>query len=750
VSLTPRGVARRMRVRAGLAVVLALAASLPAAMSVAQPVPCEEWAIVAMDPKNNGRLHVCSSILREVPALRAQVDRLNAAVAKTADAQRDLAKFTAALNEMSRQLKSQDVNRLAASLADRIDQSGREGDARLMREIERLRLGMLDIQEKVDGARADQRVAADARAALTGPAGDAIARLDLDTARNILDGIVRIEQKVGALTESVQQGNFVAVLAEATRVKARGDLGQVSALGALVKNGKTFESYDFSGMGLARLQANKLSAAEADLSLTHIGDAQLIEANLEKAKLIATDLVNSDLTKANLRYARAAFATATGAVLRQANLSLSSWFGADLRRAALQAANLSGASLEHADLRDADLRDADLTGAFLGNADLRNAKLQGAVFKNTDVSSALLVTADLSAAQRAGLCATALERVQSWRVIERIPSSRFDGGYEHQPIVNKQLWIGFGDRPYPRCAPRAAKDLTDWNRPVWGATPERWSDGFGVGMEHALLNVKGRRDELVARVQAGFEEADGRKKVIPSLPQFVELASRMNAKLEERLRGLLAHPSPQGPLYFDADTGLLLVLRLRPELVASLDVDWREVSKGGFSEALGRKGPQEPAPWPRLFPEEILSSDLGDATTEAFERWTKARSRALTSTLVEVALADGLRAPNPSWEKVLVYNDRRGRKDIPLATALSVDPDRLVVFEGGRSSVTGARKRTCTAFVVAPAVTTFRDVVMPAAPKMASADATDVRLVAAGQKPGGQDCLVWDLHMKTR
>jgi hypothetical protein len=184
--------------------------------------------------------------------------------------------------------------------------------------------------------------------------------------------------------------------------------------------------------------------------------------------------------------------------------------------------------------------------------------------------------------------------------------------------------------------------------------------------------------------------------------------------------------------------------------VASLDVDWQEVSKGGFSEALGRTGPPQPAPWPRLFPEEVLWSDLGDATTKAFERWTKARSRALTSTLVEVALADGLRGPNPSWEKVLVYNNRRGRKDIPLATALSVDPDRLVVFEDGPSSVIGARKRTCTAFVVAPAVAAFRDVVMPAVPKMASADVTDVRLVAAGQKPGERDCLVWDLHMKTR
>jgi len=26
----------------------------------------------------------------------------------------------------------------------------------------------------------------------------------------------------------------------------------------------------------------------------------------------------------------------------------------------------------------------------------------------------------------------------------------------------------------------------------------------------------------------------------------------------------------------------------------------------------------------------------------------------------------------------------------------------------------------------------------------------DVRLVAAGRKPGGRDCLVWDLQMKTR
>lgn len=169
-----------------------IAGLLTASGAGAQPGACEEWAIVAADPRNNGRLQVCSAALREVPALRAQVDRLNAAAARSDDAQRDLARFNAALNELTRQMKAQDVNRLAASLAQRIEQNARDTDTRLMREIERLRFGMQDINEKLKIAGGDAASAAQAKSMLTGEAGQAIARLDLDTANKLLEGLADV------------------------------------------------------------------------------------------------------------------------------------------------------------------------------------------------------------------------------------------------------------------------------------------------------------------------------------------------------------------------------------------------------------------------------------------------------------------------------------------------------------------------------------------------------------------------------
>jgi uncharacterized protein YjbI with pentapeptide repeats len=731
---------RRCHVRKALAAV-GLVSSLMAPVAVAQQVPCEEWAIVAVDPRNNSRLHVCSAILREVPALRAQLDRLNAAVSSSTDAQRDLVKFTAALNDMAKQLKAQDANRLAASLAARIEENGRESDARLMREIDRLRLGMLDIQEKLDSARSSQQVATATRAAIAGPAGEAIGRLDLDAAKSILDGIGRIERKVDALAESVDLTALTTVLAEATRMKARGDLGQVAALGTLVSKGKTFGSYDFSGMGLSRVEAPALNATEASFTLTHMADANLTSANLERARLVAATIDRSDLSKANLRHARATLASANGTVLREANLSLSSWIAADLRRADLRSANLRGASLGHADLRGADLTDADLTGAFLGNADLRDAKLKGVVFSNTDVASALIVGTDLTDAQRAGLCATPPHRNQAWTIVEKIPSGKFSGGYEYRPIFDKRLYPADGsERPYSRCA----------------ANPERRSDDFSFGMDHALLNVTGRRQEVLGRAEAALKSAQDRQQHIRSLPQFATVVQKTRARLDERLRQLLENPGPQGPLYFDADTALLLILRLRPELLASLDVDWKTAAHGGFSEHLGRKDGQVPPRWPRLFPEDLLRSDLDDATAAVFERWTKARSRALPSNEVEISLGSGLRGRKPSWEKALVYASRYGRKDDRLAAAMSADPDQVVVYDVSLPVVAGTGKGMCAAFLVATDIESFRaslgaKAAKPARPgaEMATAVVTDVRVVPFEPSSGHpRECLVWHLKMK--
>jgi hypothetical protein len=191
MSMNPRFLVRRLSAAA--------TASLLSTTLYAQPVPCEEWAIVGADPKNNGRLQVCSATLRQVPELAAKIERLNAAAARSADATRNLAEMKTALNDLARQLKAQDINRMATSLAERIGRRERDTDERLLREFDRLRLDMMDVREKLDAARSNPQAAERAREALNGPAGEAIVRLDFATANQILDGLVRIETGVNEI-----------------------------------------------------------------------------------------------------------------------------------------------------------------------------------------------------------------------------------------------------------------------------------------------------------------------------------------------------------------------------------------------------------------------------------------------------------------------------------------------------------------------------------------------------------------------
>ena len=118
--------------------------------------------------------------------------------------------------------------------------------------------------------------------------------------------------------------------------------------------GKYFESYDLS----------KALMMEADLS----------NAYLTHASLIATDLTGADLTDANLEGADLTGANLTGANLKGADLTAANLIGANLIEADLSMADLTGADLTATDLGGANLKGADLTAADLSMADLSNAR----------------------------------------------------------------------------------------------------------------------------------------------------------------------------------------------------------------------------------------------------------------------------------------------------------------------------------------------------------------------------------------
>ncbi len=115
---------------------------------------------------------------------------------------------------------------------------------------------------------------------------------------------------------------------------------------------------------------------------------QILEAHRKWLKSDGKEGKQADLTNANLQKAD----------LFQANLQKANLGDANLQKADLLRANLQGANLERADLRETDLLSANLQGANLSRAnlqgtDLAAARLQGASLQGAGLRKAKTVTA---------------------------------------------------------------------------------------------------------------------------------------------------------------------------------------------------------------------------------------------------------------------------------------------------------------------------------------------------------------------
>src|SRR6266567_4816588 len=151
----------------------------------------------------------------------------------------------------------------------------------------------------------------------------------------------------------------------------------------------------------------------ADLSETHLEEAELIgahlekvslhEAHLEKADLAWAHLERAFLARARLKEADLSEAHLQGATLRWTHLEQAYLNGAhlekaDLSRARLEKVYLSEARLEKADLSEAHLEEGYLSGAYLQEADLSRAHLEGAYLGEAHLEDASLYRAHLERA----------------------------------------------------------------------------------------------------------------------------------------------------------------------------------------------------------------------------------------------------------------------------------------------------------------------------------------------------------------
>ena len=620
-------------VRCALSVALALTCQ----RGLAQAQVCSEGRIFGIEPGKVSKFVSCLPSQRTDPVLVQVLAKLNERAASDQDFGRSVEKLIAALGPVSAELSSRKLATLSATLTKRLDEQNAKSNTVLLREIDRLRISFEELSEKVTASRKGP-AASKTEAALGGDAGDAVASLDLDRANRILDelaGIRSAVEGVGAdvkgMRNEVADANAVARLAELSRTKPKGQLGQTDAVKLLLGGGRTFNAVDYAGLTFADAELDTINLNDAKLAMTDFSRARLGKASFEGAELTAANMSDAVLVDARLSRSSATLAQAARVQLRGADLRRSSWTAANLDHADLRNARLQGAYLAMVDLGGADLSGADLTNTFLGGAELRGAKFDGAVFGNTDVIGSTVDTSKMTPAQRAGLCASKPERRGGgyfWTIFEDTPSNRYDSGFTYTDLMqygtNAVFWPLLAARAFPACA-----RLGDEDRP-----PKRnnygdgdWDSGIRLHLPSQLLGTGGRRDELrklaldtVVRVQArAFASAD--------IAELVPVRRERRRAMDERLNAVAAQKPKQTPVIDEySDTQMLLIAKLDARLFEPLKVVWTEVSWSN-------------AAWPEWpFPNDdgmMYTVDRNADAVAVYRDWLKRRAAVWSDTSVQ-------------------------------------------------------------------------------------------------------------------
>lgn len=452
----------------------------------------------------------------------------------------------------------------------------------------------------------------------------------------------------------VQQGDEVArastLLDQAIRNRPGSDMGQVGAVQTLAAAGKGIGSLDLQGVFLARLQIDKLQAADVNLSLADLSGAALTDANLAKADLTFAILRQADLAGSNLTGALAPFAQGLKANFANATLTRSSWIAADLSGSAFRGAALDAASFAFADLRNADFRGARFKHVVFAGSDLRGALFDqdAAGIESIDVTAALFSDNTFPPALHSKLCASLLMSNLTLNIIERRKSDEFDDGFRYTDLAKWQPPLPSSramHRYFPECPLRV--DVFPDSAMIWSTSEtrsafaaDRIKDGkpaqapglsgsIRARLSSEVLDQGGRRSR-VEQAGANFVKAyTDRYAALPSSNRFytdrvTRLANAINARVAamaapttirftEDVRSLIANRFSKGPeaVKFAAAARLAQEQELRRAGLRTSDFD----------------------SWPSVFPEDVVSEDLTGAVLVAVSRWNDARFAGLRGLL---------------------------------------------------------------------------------------------------------------------
>jgi len=312
--------------------------------------------------------------------------------------------------------------------------------------------------------------------------------------------------------EAVSADSALATLQRAAEALPQGDLGQTRAVEALIGAGRSLAGTDLlQGLPLIKAQLDGAQLSTARMLGTNLNGARLHGANLSGANLAMTTFSQVDATKATFAGASLTFTDATRANFTEVHAEDSNWFAALAEKSLFAGAHLQRAGFMFANLRGANFNGAHLEGAFFVGSDLTGATFEGATLDNTDFTGAIVSGVKLTPTQLKNACETTLDglgpgmfaRSFGVTIIEVIPNSRFDGGYEYRDFLNKRYPFNLESNGLPACRKRELKERI-WY-PIWSSSRgEQVKTDAGLSISQKLMQQAGRRASVRDRVDQHF------------------------------------------------------------------------------------------------------------------------------------------------------------------------------------------------------------------------------------------------------
>jgi hypothetical protein len=192
-----------------LFLILALAIiPLPA---IAQSSEDCSQGLIKNQGKINGEFEICPPLKAQAPALAGQLADITKTLGTEQAALKEIRQLIRNLNSVSQNIGPQRQGELLRNLSSQLAVSQQGGKAKTKQEISSLADGFDAVEDKLVGMLTDKTTADRTNAAVDGPVGDAIAKLDFSSAQNQLDDIRQqlkaIHAEVGEVNQTTKETN---------------------------------------------------------------------------------------------------------------------------------------------------------------------------------------------------------------------------------------------------------------------------------------------------------------------------------------------------------------------------------------------------------------------------------------------------------------------------------------------------------------------------------------------------------------